>query len=38
MDEMLSISVDDHAIEPSEAFIRRYREGKKDRAPQLDRF
>jgi hypothetical protein len=35
MDEMVIISVDDHAVEPPEAFIRHYPEGKKDRAPKI---
>ena len=35
MDDMVIISVDDHAIEPPEAFIRHYPEGKKDRAPRI---
>src|SRR3546814_3381235 len=35
MDDMIIISVDDHAIEPPEAFVRHYPEGKKDRAPRI---
>ena len=35
MDEMVIISVDDHAVEPPEAFVRHYPEGKKDRAPRI---
>ncbi|MEQ9661662.1 MAG: amidohydrolase family protein [Parasphingopyxis sp.] len=35
MNDMIIISVDDHAIEPPEAFIRHYPEGKKDRAPRV---
>ena len=35
MDDMVIISVDDHAVEPPEAFIRHYPEGKKDRAPRI---
>ena len=35
MDEMVIISVDDHAIEPPEAFIRHYPASKKDRAPKI---
>lgn len=35
MEDMVIISVDDHAIEPPEAFIRHYPEGKKDRAPRI---
>jgi hypothetical protein len=35
MDDMVIISVDDHAIEPPEAFIRHYPEGKKDQAPRI---
>jgi predicted TIM-barrel fold metal-dependent hydrolase len=37
MDDMVIISVDDHAIEPPEAFIRHYPEGKRDRAPRIIR-
>ena len=37
MDDMVIISVDDHAVEPPEAFIRHYPEGKKDRAPRIVR-
>ena len=36
MDDMVIISVDDHAVEPPEAFIRHYPEGKKDRAPRIE--
>ena len=36
MDDMVIISVDDHAIEPPEAFIRHYPDGKKDRAPRIE--
>ena len=35
MDDLVIISVDDHAVEPPEAFIRHYPEGKKDRAPRI---
>jgi predicted TIM-barrel fold metal-dependent hydrolase len=35
MNDMVIISVDDHAVEPPEAFIRHYPEGKKDRAPRI---
>ena len=35
MDEMVIISVDDHAIEPPEAFIRHYPAGKQDQAPKI---
>lgn len=32
MNDMVIVSIDDHAIEPPEAFIRHYPAGKKDRA------
>jgi predicted TIM-barrel fold metal-dependent hydrolase len=35
MEDMVIVSVDDHAVEPAEAFIRHYPEGKKDRAPKI---
>ncbi|MDB5715815.1 MAG: amidohydrolase [Sphingomonadales bacterium] len=35
MEDMIMISVDDHAVEPPEAFVRHYPEGKKDRAPKI---
>ncbi|HMT44312.1 MAG TPA: amidohydrolase, partial [Chakrabartia sp.] len=35
MDDMVIISVDDHAIEPPEAFVRHYPEGRKDKAPRI---
>src|SRR3546814_19135710 len=35
MDDTIIISVDDHAIETPEAFVRHYPEGKKDRAPRI---
>lgn len=35
MDDMIIISIDDHAIEPPEAFIRHYPEAHKDRAPRI---
>ncbi|MFC4295821.1 amidohydrolase family protein [Novosphingobium tardum] len=35
MEDMVIISVDDHAVEPPEAFVRHYPEGKKDRAPRI---
>jgi len=35
MEDMIIVSVDDHAVEPPEAFIRHYPEGKKDRAPKI---
>ncbi len=35
MEDMVIISIDDHAIEPPEAFIRHYPEGKKYRAPRI---
>ncbi|AYJ85416.1 amidohydrolase (plasmid) [Sphingomonas paeninsulae] len=35
MEDLIMISVDDHAVEPPEAFIRHYPEGKKDRAPKI---
>ena len=35
MNDLVIISVDDHAVEPPEAFIRHYPEGKKDRAPKI---
>jgi predicted TIM-barrel fold metal-dependent hydrolase len=35
MEDMIIVSVDDHAVEPPEAFIRHYPEGKKDRAPRI---
>lgn len=31
MNDMVIVSIDDHAIEPPEAFIRHYPAGKKDR-------
>jgi hypothetical protein len=35
MNDLVIISVDDHAVEPPEAFIRHYPEGKKDQAPKI---
>ena len=35
MEDMVIASVDDHAVEPPEAFVRHYPEGKKDRAPKI---
>ncbi|WP_242123980.1 amidohydrolase family protein [Sphingobium sp. Sx8-8] len=35
MEDMIIVSVDDHAVEPPDAFIRHYPEGKKDRAPRV---
>ncbi|MET0362679.1 MAG: amidohydrolase family protein [Sphingobium sp.] len=35
MEDMIIVSVDDHAVEPPEAFIRHYPEGKKDKAPRI---
>jgi predicted TIM-barrel fold metal-dependent hydrolase len=35
MNDMVIVSVDDHAVEPPEAFIRHYPTGKKDRAPRI---
>lgn len=35
MEEMVIVSVDDHAVEPPEAFIRHYPADKKDRAPRI---
>ncbi|MGK2911454.1 MAG: amidohydrolase family protein [Sphingobium sp.] len=35
MEDMVLVSVDDHAVEPAEAFVRHYPEGKKDRAPRI---
>ncbi len=35
LEDMILISVDDHAVEPADAFIRHYPEGKKDRAPRI---
>lgn len=35
LEDMIIVSVDDHAVEPPEAFIRHYPEGKKDRAPKI---
>jgi predicted TIM-barrel fold metal-dependent hydrolase len=35
LEEMVIVSVDDHAVEPAEAFIRHYPQGKKERAPRI---
>lgn len=35
MNDLVIVSVDDHAVEPPEAFIRHYPEGKKDQAPRI---
>jgi predicted TIM-barrel fold metal-dependent hydrolase len=35
MNDMVIVSVDDHAVEPPEAFIRHYPADKKDRAPKI---
>lgn len=35
MNDMVIVSVDDHAIEPPEAFIRHYPQAHKDRAPRI---
>jgi hypothetical protein len=35
MEDMIIVSVDDHAVEPPEAFIRHYPESKRDRAPRI---
>lgn len=35
MEDMVIVSVDDHAVEPADAFIRHYPEVKRDRAPRI---
>ncbi|HMT45885.1 MAG: hypothetical protein RL702_3003 [Pseudomonadota bacterium] len=35
MEDLVIISIDDHAVEPPEAFIRHYPEAHKDRAPRI---
>ncbi|MDO7842330.1 amidohydrolase family protein [Sphingomonas immobilis] len=35
MEDMIIVSVDDHAVEPPEAFLRHYPADKKDRAPRI---
>jgi predicted TIM-barrel fold metal-dependent hydrolase len=35
MNDMILVSVDDHAVEPPGAFVPHYPQGKKDRAPQI---
>ncbi len=35
MNDMVIVSVDDHAVEPPEAFVRHYPADKKDRAPKI---
>src|SRR3982751_2436614 len=35
MEDMVIVSVDDHAVEPPEAFIRHYPADKKDHAPKI---
>jgi predicted TIM-barrel fold metal-dependent hydrolase len=35
MNDLVIISIDDHAVEPPEAFIRHYPEGQKHRAPRI---
>jgi predicted TIM-barrel fold metal-dependent hydrolase len=35
MDDMVIISVDDHAVEPPEAFVRHYPAARKDQAPRI---
>jgi hypothetical protein len=35
MEEMVIVSVDDHAVEPPNAFLRHYPADKKDRAPKI---
>jgi predicted TIM-barrel fold metal-dependent hydrolase len=35
MNDMVIVSVDDHAVEPPEAFVRHYPADKKDRAPRI---
>jgi predicted TIM-barrel fold metal-dependent hydrolase len=35
MNDMIIASVDDHAIEPADAFVRHYPESKKDQAPRI---
>jgi len=37
MDEMILISVDDHFVEPPDAFLRHFPEKAKDRAPRIER-
>lgn len=34
-EDMIIISVDDHAVEPADAFLRHYPEAKRDRAPRI---
>lgn len=35
MNDLVIISVDDHAVEPPDAFLRHYSEAKRDRAPKI---
>jgi predicted TIM-barrel fold metal-dependent hydrolase len=35
MEDMIIVSVDDHVVEPPDAFVRHYPAGKKDRAPKI---
>ena len=35
MQDMVIVSIDDHAVEPPEAFIRHYPQAHKDRAPRI---
>src|SRR5690554_2577640 len=35
MDDMVIVSVDDHNIEPADAFLRHYPESKRDDAPRI---
>ncbi len=35
MEDMILVSIDDHAVEPPEAFVSHYPEGRKDKAPRI---
>ena len=35
MNDLIIISVDDHAVEPADAFIKHYPADKKDEAPRI---